>query len=153
MTRTSWTDVRTERLTRPAARAGYELARASYDFGARVRDRRLVIGMTQAELAEKLHTSQSAIARLEAGGTQPRPQSILALSHALGIDWSIGQLVLAALRKRDGPSDERRVRTASWRARAGRTTCSRSTTQQKSAPGCCLESRRGRGSGQKTSER
>ena len=56
MTRTTWTDARTERLTRPAARAGYELARASYDFGARVRDRRLVIGMTQAELAEKLHT-------------------------------------------------------------------------------------------------
>ncbi len=90
MTRTSWPELRSERMSRPEARAGYEQARVSYEFGRRGRERRLEIGMTQQALAEKLHTSQSAIARLEGGGTHPRLQTILALADALAIDWSIG---------------------------------------------------------------
>lgn len=91
MARRTWTHARTERITRPGARDGYELARASHEFGQRVRERRLQVGLTQKDLAEKLNTSQSAVARLEAGGTQPRLQTILALSNALEVDWSIGQ--------------------------------------------------------------
>ncbi len=91
MTRTSWAELRAERMSRPVASAGYEQARVSYEFGRRVRERRLEIGMTQQALAEKLHTSQSAIARLEGGGTHPRLQTILALADALAIDWTIGQ--------------------------------------------------------------
>ena len=91
MARKTWTHARTERITRPEAQAGYDLARSSYEFGQRVRERRLEVGMTQKTLAEKLNTSQPAIARLEAGGTQPRLQTILALSAALGVHWSIGQ--------------------------------------------------------------
>ncbi len=90
MPRKTWANARASRLAEPEARDGYDLARSSYEFGQRVRERRLEVGMTQQDLAERLHTSQSAIARLEAGGTQPRLQTILALSEALEIDWSLG---------------------------------------------------------------
>ena len=90
MVRKTWTDVRTERLARPETPAGYDLARCSYKFGQRVRERRTEAGMTQKDLAQKLNTSQSAIARLEAGGTQPHVQTILALASALDVDWSFG---------------------------------------------------------------
>jgi len=90
MARKTWAQARTQRIARPEAQAGYDLAHSCYEFGQRVRERRIEVGMTQKELGEKLNTSQSAIARLEAGGTQPRLQTILALSRALGVDWSFG---------------------------------------------------------------
>ena len=90
MVRKTWTDVQTETLACPETQAGYDLARCSYEFGQRVRERRTEAGMTQKDLAQKLNTSQSAIARLEAGGTQPHVQTILALASALDVDWSFG---------------------------------------------------------------
>ena len=69
--RTSWKETRERRLRNPAAAAGYQVARQSYDWGQQVRALREAHGLTQLELAESMGTTQSVIARLEAGGSRP----------------------------------------------------------------------------------
>lgn len=49
----------------------------------RVSARRRELGLSQAELAERCDTTQSAIARLEAGGRPPRIDTLLKIAAAL----------------------------------------------------------------------
>ncbi len=46
-------------------------------------------GLTQRELADKAHTSQSAIARLESGRTRPAFDDVLRLVRLCGMDLDI----------------------------------------------------------------
>lgn len=55
-----------------------DLARLAY----RMRDQ---AGLSQRELARRMHTTQSAIARLESGGVVPRLDLLSRLSHATGV--------------------------------------------------------------------
>ena len=48
-----------------------------------VADRRQALGLSQRELAELTGTTQSAIARLEAGGRPPRIDTLLRIADAL----------------------------------------------------------------------
>lgn len=86
---TRWDDIKAGRGASADVRDGYQLAAATYEFGARVRECRVANGMSQAELARAVGSSQSAIARLEAGGTQPTLKTMHALSRALGASWII----------------------------------------------------------------
>lgn len=52
----------------------------------RVAEQRRARGLSQAELAELCGTTQSAIARLEAGGRPPRIDTLLRLANALDCD-------------------------------------------------------------------
>lgn len=56
-----------------------EFALASAVIGARVR-----AGLTQAELAERMGTSQSAVARLEGGRARPSVATLEKLAKATG---------------------------------------------------------------------
>ncbi len=85
----SWSELKQERANHPDAQAGYERARVAYEFGRRVRERREELGLTQVELSRLVGTSQPAIARMEAGGTQPTLETISALSRALHATWLI----------------------------------------------------------------
>ncbi len=62
-------------------------------FFARIADqvssRRRELGMAQRELAEAVGTTQSAIARLEAGGRPPRIDTLLRIAEALDCDLSV----------------------------------------------------------------
>ena len=49
----------------------------------RVAERRKELGLSQAELAEFVATTQSAIARLESGGRPPRIDTLLRIADAL----------------------------------------------------------------------
>lgn len=49
----------------------------------RVAERRLKLGLSQRELAERCGTTQSAIARLERGGRPPRIDTLLRIAEAL----------------------------------------------------------------------
>lgn len=49
----------------------------------RVADRRKQLGLSQADLADLTGTTQSAIARLEAGGRPPRIDTLLRIAEAL----------------------------------------------------------------------
>jgi HTH-type transcriptional regulator / antitoxin HipB len=69
-----------------AVRAGYEAARRAYELGQAVRARRLELGMSQTELAERASMTQSAVSRLEAGGTVPTIGVLERLAAALTAD-------------------------------------------------------------------
>jgi ribosome-binding protein aMBF1 (putative translation factor) len=48
-----------------------------------VADRRRELGLSQGELAKRVDTTQSAIARLESGGRPPRIDTLLRIAAAL----------------------------------------------------------------------
>lgn len=62
-----------------------------------VADRRKELELSQAELAELVGTTQSAIARLESGGRPPRIDTLLRIADALDCD------LLVDLRPRANP--------------------------------------------------
>ena len=79
---------------RPVERIRQRLAGADEGwFFARiahqVADRRSALGLSQRELAERVGTTQSAIARLERGGRPPRIDTLLRIAEALGCDLSV----------------------------------------------------------------
>jgi transcriptional regulator with XRE-family HTH domain len=55
-------------------------------IAGQVADRRQQLGLSQRELAELTSTTQSAIARLEAGGRPPRIDTLLRIADALDCD-------------------------------------------------------------------
>jgi DNA-binding XRE family transcriptional regulator len=60
-------DVLKEKLKNPAFRKEWEKTQKEFDLACQIIELRLKSGMTQKELAQKLKTSQPAIARLESG--------------------------------------------------------------------------------------
>jgi ribosome-binding protein aMBF1 (putative translation factor) len=54
-----------------------------------VAERRLASGLSQRELAERVGTTQSAIARLERGGRPPRIDTLLNIAEALDCDLRV----------------------------------------------------------------
>ena len=72
-----------------ARRAGYARAREAFALGAKVRALREECGVSQAELAQRMGTTQSVIARLEAGGAEPRFDTLRRVAEALGADVEV----------------------------------------------------------------
>lgn len=63
----------------------YEKTRRSYEFGVLTHRLRKAAGLTQKELATRMGTTASAIARLETGGTSPTFATLERLADALGV--------------------------------------------------------------------
>ena len=78
-----WAELKAERVRKPSVQAGYIRARSAYRLAERVRLLREARGMSQGDLAERMGTTQSAIARLEAGGTYPNFQTLERVGRAL----------------------------------------------------------------------
>jgi hypothetical protein len=57
--------------------------------GALIREARLRAGLTQRELAEKVGTTQSSIARWEAGGARPSLETLSSLARSCGLELRI----------------------------------------------------------------
>lgn len=87
--RHSWSSIKAERPDTAARRAGYERARQAYELGAKVRQLRLAHGWSQEELARRLNTTQSVIARMEAGGVEPRFSTLERIAEILDADLVI----------------------------------------------------------------
>jgi ribosome-binding protein aMBF1 (putative translation factor) len=79
----TWRELRRERAESPAYQAGYERARRRYELGKKVRELREVRGMSQSELAQRMGTTQSVVARLELGGVEPRFDTLDRVAAAL----------------------------------------------------------------------
>lgn len=81
--RTTWKELRDRRLHAPAAAAAYDDARVGYEIGRQVRALREGGGISQSELARRIGTTQSVIARLEAGRTRPSLTTLERVASAL----------------------------------------------------------------------
>ena len=87
--RRSWASKRSEILGEPESRAEYEAARLRFELGEAVRGRREELGLTQAELARRAGLKQSAVARLEMGGTMPSILTLERIADALGMRLNV----------------------------------------------------------------
>jgi transcriptional regulator with XRE-family HTH domain len=81
--------VRWERTGADEHAAAYEEARASLLLGQMVHDRRVELGLTQAELASRAGMTQPQLSRLESGGATPTVPLLARLAAALDADLDI----------------------------------------------------------------
>jgi ribosome-binding protein aMBF1 (putative translation factor) len=81
-----WEDIKAARGTHPEAQAAYERARRAHELGVKVRQLREERGLSQAELARRMGSTQSVIARLELGGVEPRFETIERVCRALDLE-------------------------------------------------------------------
>jgi DNA-binding XRE family transcriptional regulator len=71
-------------LANPKVKAEYDALAPKFEIAAELLEARLRAGLSQAELAEKMGTSQSTIARLENGHTLPSTKTLLRYAEATG---------------------------------------------------------------------
>jgi len=70
-------------------RDGFDEARRAYLIGRAVRERRIALGLTQAELATRAGMTQSALSRLEGGGSVPTIPVLDRLASAMGTELTV----------------------------------------------------------------
>lgn len=71
-------------LKDPAVKAEYDRLAPQFEISAELIRARQRAGLSQAELAERMGTSQSTIARLESGQTLPSTKTLLRYAEATG---------------------------------------------------------------------
>lgn len=86
--RASWKDMKGRRSDE-ADRAYEDEAQIS-EFQGLVYRLRKDAGLTQAELAERMGTTQSAVARMEGGGVRPTLETLEKLAVAVGQELVVG---------------------------------------------------------------
>jgi ribosome-binding protein aMBF1 (putative translation factor) len=92
-TRASWDEIKERRPMAPTQREGYERARRAFMLGEQIRELRAARGLTQAQLAERTGTTQSVIARLEAGERVPSLATLERVATALNAVLEVRLLV------------------------------------------------------------
>ena len=71
-------------LADPKVKTEYDALAPEFEIAAELLRARLRAGLSQAELATRMGTSQSAIARLESGQTLPSTKTLLRYAEATG---------------------------------------------------------------------
>ncbi len=80
----AYEDFKAQLLVNPKVKAEYEALAPEFEISAELLRARLRSGLSQAELASRMGTSQSAIARLESGQTLPSTKTLLRFAQATG---------------------------------------------------------------------
>jgi transcriptional regulator with XRE-family HTH domain len=86
-------------LANPKVRAEYDALAPEFEISAELIRARRRAGLSQAELAARMGTSQSAIARLESGQTLPSTKTLLGFAKATGSKVHL-RLSAASVRER-----------------------------------------------------
>lgn len=73
----------------PAYQEAFDELEAEFTISEMIIKARLHAGLTQAELAKKMKTSQSTITRLESGKANPSQSTLMRLAQATGHKLSI----------------------------------------------------------------
>jgi ribosome-binding protein aMBF1 (putative translation factor) len=81
---TNLDELKAKLLANPKVRNAYDDLSPEYAVARAIIKARVARGMTQAELAKRMHTSQSFIARLESGNTLPSMKTLLRVAEATG---------------------------------------------------------------------
>jgi DNA-binding XRE family transcriptional regulator len=76
-------------LANPKVQAEYDALAPVFEIAAELLRARLRAGLSQAELAEKMGTSQSTIARLENGHRLPSTKTLLRYAEATGSKFHV----------------------------------------------------------------
>lgn len=87
--RARWEDIKASRPASEARLRGYEKAGRAVRLAFEIRALRERKGLSQRELAELVGTTQSAIARLEAGNVSPSLRTLDKIAAALGAEVSL----------------------------------------------------------------
>lgn len=87
--RPSWDEVKAARTQSPERRRGHEKAGRAIRLAMQIRALREARGLSQRELAERVGTTQSAIARLEGGNILPSLPTLDKIAEALGAELSV----------------------------------------------------------------
>jgi transcriptional regulator with XRE-family HTH domain len=80
-----WTPLKRSLSASHSRLAGHESARRAFLLAERVRQLREARGLTQAELAHRMGTTQPFVARLEAGGAEPTLETLVRIARALDV--------------------------------------------------------------------
>ncbi|MBI2018891.1 helix-turn-helix transcriptional regulator [Candidatus Daviesbacteria bacterium] len=80
----NWKTVKKELLKNEEVKREYERLKPRYALISQLIETRNKRGLTQADLAKKVGTKQSAIARLESGNSNPSVDFLDKLTQALG---------------------------------------------------------------------
>ena len=86
---TKWNEIKAQRANSSERRHGYEQAGRSIRLAFEIRALREKKGLSQRELAERVGTTQSAIARLKAGNISPSLATLDRIAHALGAELTV----------------------------------------------------------------
>ncbi len=81
---TKITDLHKKWLKDPSYRKEYDALESEFDLASALIDARSRAGLTQEELASRMDTSQSTIARLESGRTVPSGRTLARFAKATG---------------------------------------------------------------------
>jgi ribosome-binding protein aMBF1 (putative translation factor) len=80
---TRYEELARDRRSRPEYREGYAEAARAFLIGQAVRDRRVALGLSQADVASRAGMTMPALSRLEAGGVIPTIPVLGRISAAL----------------------------------------------------------------------
>lgn len=114
-----WSELRKELMDSDDAKRGYEQARLAYELSVQVREAREAKGLSQSQLASRMGTQQSVIARLEGGGITPTLPTLKRIADALGTKLTVGFEEPQARRKQ-GTTGKTAVKRAAARSRSRR---------------------------------
>ncbi len=81
---TSMKTLHADWMNDPAYRAEYNMLEEEFVLALAIIEARTKAGLTQEELATRMETSQSAIARLESGRTVPSARTLARFARATG---------------------------------------------------------------------
>ncbi len=76
-------------LSRPGVKAAYEASADEFAFLDEVLKARAASGLTQAEVAERIGTTQSAIARLESAEPKHSPSMVTLQKYAKALGYKV----------------------------------------------------------------
>ena len=77
-------ELKSRLLANPEVKAKYDALAPEFEISAELVRARLRAGLSQSELAARMGTSQSAIARLESGHGLPSTKTLLRFAEATG---------------------------------------------------------------------
>jgi ribosome-binding protein aMBF1 (putative translation factor) len=85
----SFEKIKARLLADPKVKAEYEALAPEFEIAAELLRARLRARLSQAELAARMRTSQSTIARLESGQTLPSTKTLLRYAKATGSKFHV----------------------------------------------------------------
>ena len=85
----NWREHKKRLMRDPEFRAEYEALELEYRLAGALIQLRLSKGLTQQQLAERLHTKQASIARLESGSSLPSLSTVRRVAEALDAEVNV----------------------------------------------------------------